>query len=104
MSIEKLARQFQSRGSRIGVHHTIATEAANDNQSQKPIAESARELTRKLNRRGCKLRVKRRRGDSNRVYAEKQLAEVERRLRHAWEHINRLQLLAIDCEQDLHRS
>ena len=57
-----------------------------------------RELTKKLNRRGAKLRVKRR-GQGNGPFAERQLAEIKRRYIHAGEHIQRLAHELIDCER-----
>ncbi len=53
--------------------------------------EFERQLTRRLNRRGTKLRVKRRRGDTNITYAEKQLVEIDRRLAHVCDHVLGLQ-------------
>jgi hypothetical protein len=61
--------------------------------------ELERELTRLLFRRGCKLRVKRRRSDTNVTYAEKQLAEIARRLTHVCEHVAGLQLERVEGER-----
>ncbi len=66
--------------------------------SQQTAQDLSRDLARKLNRRGCRLRIKRRRRDTNVAYAEKQLAEIQRRLEHAWEHVSKLQLEAMECE------
>lgn len=77
MAVEKTAPMQQvhsiSRSQSIAIGKT-----SNDTHTQQTIAEFSKELTRKLNRRGCRLRVKRRRGDTNGVYAEKLLVEIEK--------------------------
>lgn len=83
------------------VTHSFGVTSVGNNTSEKTLQDLARDLTRRLNRRGCRLRVKRRRRDSNPIYAEKQLVEVGRRLERAWDHISKLQQEAMDCERDL---
>jgi hypothetical protein len=78
-----------------------AAKPANDNGKHKTLEQLSTDLARKLNILGRKLRVKRRRGDTNVRYAEKLASELERRLNRAFEHVAHLQDLGMDCDNYL---
>lgn len=86
MSTPKVQSLYQTHI--VGRSHSSATSRATvTDEAVLSPEDQQRDLTRHLNRRGAKLRVKRRRGDTNISYSEKQLTALTQRLAHAREHL-----------------
>ena len=86
MSHQKAQPLHQTQGVTTSVSVAINRTGTID-EADLSFEDQQRYLTRHLNRRGAKLRVKRRRGDTNVTFAEKQLATLRQRLTHIREHL-----------------